>query len=161
VQPIDFAGNLRYAKHMNPSLSRRRPVLTLLVWSVFWFAWSVATTLNRAHTAAGASEDPYYWRFWTPEVQDLRAFAGEIGRRVPVRGEIAVVAAAGRDSDGNEVAAWCEFYLPDRECLWTGDLAPGHRPEWRLVWNQADGEAGWAVQARHGRFRLERRSGTP
>jgi len=146
---------------MSPSLTRRGPVLTLLVWSVLWFSWVVATTLDRAHTAAGASEDPYYWRFWTPEVQDLRAFAEEIGRRVPVGGEIAVVAAAGRDSDGNEVATWCELYLADRECLWVGDLAPGHRAEWRLVWNLPDAEAGWAVQARHGRFRLERWSGTP
>lgn len=140
---------------------RLSPVRLLLVWSTIWTTWVVATPLHRAHTAAGASEDPYYWRFWTPEVQDLRAFVEEIERAVPVGGEVVVVAAAGRDSDGSEVATWCAFYLPDRECLWADDLAPDHRTEWRLVWKLPGPEAGWAVQSSRGRFRLERRSAVP
>ena len=55
----------------------------LLVFQTVWLGWGVATILHRAHDASTASSDPRRWRFWTPDVADLRALLDEASAVLP------------------------------------------------------------------------------
>lgn len=150
---------------MTRSASRRpagRFLLALLLaGEAAWVVWGCATILARAHTAAHASDEPLFWRFWTPETAELRALLEGAGGSVPAGTRVLVEVPAESERNAEEVWHWCQYLAPSLEFVHATDLAAHERTDWRLAWRMPGGDPAWEPVGARGPFRLERRSPAP
>lgn len=143
-----------------PSPSRRRRALLagLLVLQTAWIGWGLATILHRAHDAATASLDPRRWRFWTPDVADLRALLAEVVPALPPDAVVRIEEGSA-PADPAEVWHWCQYLAPQVEFVRAVDDRGAKPIRYRLRWNLAPGDPGWRPLATRGAFAVEVRTG--
>jgi hypothetical protein len=133
---------------------RRRFLAGLLVLQLAWLGWGLATVLDRAHDAASASRDPRGWRFWTPDVADLRALLDEVVPALPPGARIRVEEGEA-PADPAEIWHWCQYLAPSEEFVRGIDDRQARAAGYRLRWNLEDGASGWRQIAERGAFAFD------
>jgi hypothetical protein len=138
--------------------TRGRTLLAgLLVFQTVWLGWGVATILHRAHDASTASADPRRWRFWTPDVADLRALLDEASAVLPPDAVIRV--DEGRaPADPAEIWHWCQYLAPGTAFVRSVDDVGAIPVRYRLRWNLEADAAGWRPLASRGAFAIDVRT---
>lgn len=129
----------------------------LLVFQTVWLGWGVATILHRAHDASTASSDPRRWRFWTPDVADLRALLDEASAVLPP-GAVIRVDEGRAPADPAEIWHWCQYLAPETAFVRGADDAGTIPVGYRLRWNLQAGETGWRQLATRGAFAIDVRT---
>jgi hypothetical protein len=138
--------------------SRGRALLVgLLVFQVAWLGWGVATILHRAHDASTASSDPRRWRFWTPEVADLRELLDEAAAVLPP-GAVIRVDEGRASADPAEIWHWCQYLAPELAFVRKVDDRGASSVRYRLRWNLESDRAGWHPLVARGAFAIDARS---
>lgn len=140
-----------------PSGRRRALLAGLLVFQVLWIGWGLATVLHRAHDAATASPDPRRWRFWTPDVADLRALLAEVVPTLPPDA-VMRIEDGGAPADPAEVWHWCQYLAPRTEFVRDVDDRGANPIRYRLRWNLSSEDPDWRPLATRGAFSVEIRA---
>jgi hypothetical protein len=142
-------------------IRRRRALLAgLLVFQAAWIGWGLASVLHRAHDAAVAAPDPRRWRFWTPEVADLRTLLGEVVPTLPPDAAVRVDEGTA-PADPAEVWHWCQYLAPKTAFVRGVDGVDAGRARFRLRWNLAASDRDWRPVAARGAFAFEARRTGP
>lgn len=140
-----------------PRIRGRVLLAALLAFQAAWLGWGVATILHRAHDASTASSDPRRWRFWTPDVADLRELLDEAAAVLPPDAVIRV--DEGRaPADPAEIWHWCQYLAPNAAFVRGVDDAGTIPVRYRLRWNLEADEAGWRPLASRGAFAIDVRA---
>lgn len=141
-----------------PPRPRGRALLVgLLVFQTAWLCWGVASILHRAHDASTASADPRRWRFWTPDVADLRELLDEASAVLPP-GAVIRVEEGRAPADPAEIWHWCQYLAPETAFVRSADTSGTVPVRYRLRWNLEAGEPGWRLLASRGAFALDVRA---
>lgn len=133
---------------------RRRFFAGFLAFQLAWLGWGLSTVLDRAHDAANASRDPRRWRFWTPDVADLRGLLGEVVPTLPPDARIRVEEGEA-PADPAEVWHWCQYLAPGAEFVRGVDERGARPARYRLRWNLAGAGRGWSEIAGRGAFAFD------
>jgi hypothetical protein len=133
---------------------RGRLLAGFLALQLAWLGWGLATVLDRAHDAAHASSDPRRWRFWTPDVADLRALLGEVVPGLPPDARIRVEEGEA-PADPAEVWHWCQYLAPQSAFVRGVDDRGAPPAGYRLRWNLKDAGPGWRELAGRGAFAFD------
>lgn len=140
-----------------PETRGRALLVGLLVFQAAWLGWGVTSILHRAHDAATASSDPRRWRFWTPDVADLRVLLDQASAMLPP-GAVVRIDEGGAPADPAEVWHWCQYLAPELAFVRKVDDRGAIPAQYRLRWNLEAGQAEWRPLAERGAFAIDARS---